>query len=117
MTCIIQLKQRCDGFTLMRTDESGGVDSHLSCENQAGWKIQSLLPSLCPPLSPLSPRFPEFLQVFSAFSFSVCRTAEKDFILTPELCVFDTEIVMSLSQISPFVSFSTAPDHIMIVIV
>ena len=74
MTCIIQLKQRCDGFTLMRTDESGGVDSHLSCENQAGWKIQSLLTSLCPPLSPASL---ELLQVFSAFSFSVCRTAER----------------------------------------
>lgn len=51
MTCIIQLKQRCDGFTLMRTDESGGVTSHLHCENQECSKI--LRTSLCPHVSPL----------------------------------------------------------------
>lgn len=62
MTCIIQLKQRRDGFTLMRTDKSGGVASHLSCENQECWEILSLLLSL----SPLYP-----LHVLSTFHLSL----------------------------------------------
>lgn len=60
----MQLKRRCDGFTLSRTDESGGVASHLGCENRECWEI--LLTSLRPLFSPC---FPVWLSVLASDRF------------------------------------------------
>lgn len=51
MTRVIQLKRRRDGFTLMRTDESGGVTSHLSCEKLVNTGTAD--PLRPPPILPL----------------------------------------------------------------